>query len=66
MKPILLKLENFTTYKKLQEIAFSDLNFFIIQGRTGAGKTSIIDAMCYALYGKVHRYKGTSIQEHLL
>ncbi len=66
MKPILLKLENFTTYKKLQEIDFSDLNFFIIQGRTGAGKTSIIDAMCYALYGKVPRYKGTSIHEHLL
>ncbi|SNZ15715.1 AAA family ATPase [Hydrogenobacter hydrogenophilus] len=65
MRPILLELENFTVYRR-QMVDFSDLNFFIIQGRTGAGKTSLIDAICYALYGKVPRYKGTNPQEYLL
>lgn len=65
MRPILLEIENFTVYRK-QRIDFSDLNFFIIQGRTGAGKTSLIDAICYALYGKVPRHKGANPQEYLL
>ena len=65
MRPILLELENFTVYRR-QRIDFSDLNFFIIQGRTGAGKTSLIDAICYALYGKAPRYKGANPQEYLL
>ena len=65
MRPILLELENFTVYRR-QSVDFSDLNFFIIQGRTGAGKTSLIDAICYALYGKVPRYKGSNPQEYLI
>ncbi|MGB9874171.1 MAG: AAA family ATPase, partial [Hydrogenobacter sp.] len=65
MRPILLELENFTVYRR-QSVDFSDLNFFIIQGRTGAGKTSLIDAICYALYGKVPKYKGVNLQEYLI
>ncbi|WP_457600386.1 AAA family ATPase [Hydrogenivirga sp.] len=56
MRPLKLELEGFTVYKKPQRIDFERLNFFIIQGKTGAGKTSIVDAITYALYGKVPRY----------
>ncbi|MFN3813068.1 MAG: AAA family ATPase [Aquificaceae bacterium] len=67
MRPILLRLRNFTVYKRELEIDFSDLSFFIIQGRTGSGKTSLIDAICYALYGKVPRHnRRTGIHEQLL
>ncbi len=67
MRPILLRLKNFTVYKRELEIDFSDLNFFIIQGRTGSGKTSLIDAICYALYGKVPRHnRRVGIHEQLL
>ncbi len=66
MRPIRLELENFTTYKGRHSVDFSGLRFFIIQGRTGAGKTSIIDAMCYALFGKVPRHAEVrNIHEHL-
>ena len=57
MRPLLLELEGFTVYRKPQRIDFEKLSFFIIQGKTGAGKTSIVDAITFALYGKVPRYR---------
>jgi exonuclease SbcC len=44
----------FGPYATKQVIDFANLkgrNFFLIHGPTGAGKTTILDAMCYALYG---------------
>jgi len=66
MRPIKLELENFTVFKGKNTIDFSGLRFFIIQGRTGAGKTSIIDAMCYALYGRVPRHSRENIHENVM
>jgi len=66
MRPIRLELENFTVYRGKHSIDFSPLSFFVIKGRTGAGKSSIIDAICYALYGRVPRYGGEKAHKHLL
>lgn len=56
MKPIKLKMEGFLSYKKPSEIDFSSLGLFAITGLTGAGKTSIVDAIAYALYGQTPRF----------
>ncbi len=56
MRPLRLYMEGFTAYTEPVEIDFRPLNFFAIQGSTGAGKTSIVDAITFALYGKVSRY----------
>ena len=66
MRPLKLELKGFTVYKTPQVIDFSKLNFFVIQGRTGAGKTSIIDAITFALYGKVPRYENRDAKKLVL
>jgi DNA repair protein SbcC/Rad50 len=55
MRPIKLTLEGFTSFRKRQELDFSTLDLFAITGPTGAGKSSLLDAITFALYGKVAR-----------
>ncbi len=56
MRPINLKIAAFGSYIKPVNLDFEkDLRgekIFLIHGATGAGKTTILDAICYALYGE--------------
>lgn len=53
MKPLSLSFEHFGPYRLRQDIDFSALDdFFLIYGKTGSGKTTIFDAIAYALYGE--------------
>lgn len=54
MRPILLKMTAFGPYKNTEVIDFTELGdhrLFMISGQTGAGKTTIFDGICFALYG---------------
>ena len=55
MRPMKLDLEGFTSFRQRTEIDFRGFDLFAITGPTGAGKTSLLDAMTYALYGKTSR-----------
>ena len=55
MRPLRLELEGFTSFKERLALDFDGLDLFAITGPTGAGKSSLIDALVFALYGQVPR-----------
>lgn len=61
MRPARLELCGFTAFREPQAIDFTDADLFALVGPTGAGKTSIIDALCFALYGRVPRLDGRTV-----
>ncbi len=56
-----LELEGFGPFRERQLVdfdAFAADGIFLIAGRTGAGKSSVLDGVCFALYGGAPRYDG--------
>lgn len=51
-----LVLYNFGSYFKRTEILFPNNGFFLISGPTGSGKTTILEAISYAIFGRIPRY----------
>ena len=45
MRPRLLRFDGLRSYRQLTEISFDDLDLFAIIGDTGAGKSTIIEAL---------------------
>ncbi|CAG7639349.1 hypothetical protein PAESOLCIP111_04026 [Paenibacillus solanacearum] len=61
MRPIHLQLSGLQSYREVQEIDFTALTeagVFGIFGPTGSGKSTILDAITLALFGKVERASG--------
>jgi len=65
MKITRLRIAGFGPYKTEQEVDFTRFDadgIFLITGKTGAGKSSILDAICFALYGAVPRFDGSELR----
>lgn len=54
MKPLLLELENFMAFRK-EMLDFSGREVFALTGPTGSGKSTVLDAMIFALFGQTPR-----------
>jgi exonuclease SbcC len=56
MRPILLDMHGFASFREPTRVDFTDADFFALVGPTGSGKSTVIDAMTFALYGSVPRW----------
>lgn len=61
MRPVRLGVEGFSAYRDPVEVDFAGVDFFSLTGPTGAGKSSLIDAMVFALFGRVPRLGGNLV-----
>lgn len=66
MRPLLLRLDHFGSFRDPVDVDFSDVDYFALTGPTGAGKSTIIDALCFALYGTVPRWGRENVIAHAL
>lgn len=69
MKPLSLEFTAFGSYPGRESVDFeslTELRLYVVTGPTGSGKTTIFDAMAYALYGEVPgaRDKGDVRSQH--
>ncbi|HEV2685594.1 MAG TPA: SMC family ATPase, partial [Actinomycetota bacterium] len=55
MRPLRLEIAGFSAFREPIEVDFSDCDYFAFVGPTGAGKSSLIDALTFALYGSIPR-----------
>ncbi len=61
MRPLRLHLHGFGIFSGPTEIDFTDVELFALTGPTGSGKTTILDGICFALYGAVPRHGEGSV-----
>jgi exonuclease SbcC len=56
MRPEKLVLKGFGAFRQYTEIDFEGVELFALVGPTGSGKTTVLDGICFALYGSVPRH----------
>ena len=61
MRPLRIRVEGFSAFRSPVEVNFEGVDFFSLSGHTGSGKSSLIDAMVFALYGRVPRLGGNAV-----
>ncbi|HST48712.1 AAA family ATPase [Jatrophihabitans sp.] len=61
MRPVLLEMTGFASFRERTEIRFNDTDYFVLVGPTGAGKSTVIDALTFALYGTVARWDNENL-----
>lgn len=66
MRPVRLELEGFASFRERTEVSFEEADLFVFTGATGSGKSSLIDAMIFALYGSVPRLDNLNLIEPVI
>jgi exonuclease SbcC len=58
MRPLRLDMAGFTVFREETTVDFTDADYFALVGPTGSGKSTVLDGICFALYGTVPRWGG--------
>ena len=56
MRPLRLDIAGFAAFRDPVTVDFTDADYFALTGPTGSGKSTVIDAMTFALYGSAPRW----------
>jgi DNA repair protein SbcC/Rad50 len=56
MRPVLLEMNGFASFREPTLVDFREAEYFALVGPTGSGKSTVIDALTFALYGSVPRW----------
>ncbi len=64
MIPVKLKLKGFLSYQQPVELDFTGFNLACISGQNGAGKSSLLDAITWALFGRARKTDESVINTH--
>jgi DNA repair protein SbcC/Rad50 len=59
MRPLRLDMAGFTVFRDETTVDFTDADYFALVGPTGSGKSTVLDGICFALYGSVPRWGGS-------
>jgi exonuclease SbcC len=59
-------MHGFTVFREPTTVDLTDADFFALVGPTGSGKSTVLDAICFALYGTVPRWGDRRRIEHAL
>ena len=61
MRPERLTIRGFGVFSREIEVDFTGVDVFALTGPTGSGKTTILDGICFALFGSVPRHGGRDV-----
>jgi len=61
-----LEIAGFGAFREPMTIEFTDTDFFALVGPTGSGKSTVIDAVCFVLYGSVPRYEDRRLTRYVV
>jgi len=64
MIPVTLKLQGFLSYREPVEVDFTGFDLACISGENGAGKSSLLDAITWALFGRARKADESVINTH--
>ncbi|MFE2267153.1 AAA family ATPase [Streptomyces griseosporeus] len=56
MRPVRLELNGFAGFRAPTVVDFTDADYFALVGPTGSGKSTVLDALTFALYGSAYRW----------
>src|SRR6188474_765100 len=66
MRPERVEVVGFGVFRETTVVDFTDVDLFALSGPTGAGKSTVIDAIVFALYGSVPRYDNKNLVAPLI
>lgn len=61
MRPLKVRMQGFGPFRDATEVDFTDVELVALMGTTGSGKSTILDAITFALFGRIARLDARAV-----